>query len=115
MANPGLIKNFVAEGEILPLRIVALGSADGRVKAAATGAACLGVTVEHITAQDGERVDVILDGIAEIKAGGTLARGALVGAGAAGVAVAVEDVEVAVGTALVDAVNGDVFRVLLKK
>ena len=114
MANNGFIKNFIAEGEIPPLRIVKLGSADGKVTLAEEEDPCLGVSVEHLTAQDGQRVDVILTRTAEVKAGGTIARGELVGAGAGGVAIAVEDRELAVGVALVEAVVGDVFTIILK-
>jgi hypothetical protein len=114
MANPGLIKNFVAEGEILPLRIVKLGGADGKVATANAGDACLGVTVEHLTAKDGHRVDVILTQIVEATSGGAIARGDLIGAGADGVAVKVTDRALAVGIALTEAVAGDVFPIFLK-
>lgn len=87
MSNPELIKNFTAGGAIAARRIVRLSAADTAVQAAAATEALCGVTTD-IPAASGERVDVVLNGIAEIEAGAAYAITALLTADAQGRAVA---------------------------
>lgn len=76
MNNPGLIKSLVAETAITKKRFVKFGSTnDYVVQAAAATDAIIGVSAE-IDADAGERIDIIIDGIAEVEFGGNVTRGA---------------------------------------
>lgn len=89
MANPGLIKSYVAEAAVLPYRIVKFGSADGQVlQAAAASDACFGAANELGQNTIGSRVDVLLSGVAELEAGAAITRGALLMSDASGRAIA---------------------------
>lgn len=117
MANPILIKNYVAGAAVAARRIVKFDAADGKViQAAAATDAVVGVA-EQVAAASGERVDVIHSGIAEVEFGGTVTRGALVTADADGKAVAAAPAAGAnnrvVGIALVSAASGDIAPVLI--
>lgn len=75
MSNPGLIKTYTAQGAIGGRRIVKYGSADRTaVLASAATDAIMGVS-ERLDAADGEPVDVIKSGLAEIVYGGVVTRG----------------------------------------
>jgi hypothetical protein len=80
---------------------------------AVSDAATIGFTRKQITVNTGDRVDVQLDGIADLIAGGTFARGALLGVDAAGAVIAYATGR-AIGYALESAVAGDEVPVLLK-
>lgn len=85
--NPGLTKNYVAEGAIPARALVKAGTSDGTVAVAtASTDAIIGIN-ERLDVEDGERVDVIHYGIAETVAGGPIAYGDFVTASNAGVAV----------------------------
>lgn len=85
--NPGLTKTYVAQGAIPARAIVKAGSADGTVAVAtASTDAILGIN-ERLAVADGDHVDIIHSGIAEVVAGGPIAYGDIVTAGNAGVAV----------------------------
>jgi hypothetical protein len=117
MANPGhLILTKIASGAVGGRRIVKFGAADNlaAVATAATDLA-IGVSDRIVDAADGDTVDVIIDGSAEVVAGGTIARGASVTAGAAGVAVAAATGNIAIGYALASAVAGDFVDVALSR
>ncbi len=110
--NPVLTKSFLAEAAITKYRIVKPGSADGQVlQAAAVGDAMIGVANE-IDAAIGERIDVVLVGIADVEYGGTIARGDLLTSDANGKAVAAAPAAGTnnriVGVALVAGVSGDI-------
>jgi hypothetical protein len=113
MANPVLTKAFVAGGAIAANTIVKFGADDDTV-VIATAAADLSIGVaENITAASGERVDVIQQGIADVKAGGSIARGAMVTANASGQAVAAASTNRTIGIALASAASGDIIPVLI--
>ena len=86
MHNPSLVKTFKAVGIINPSRIVKLSTDMGVVQAEAGTDTLIGVT-DRIYAAEGESVDVILSGIAEIEAGGTISVGNLITSDANGKAV----------------------------
>jgi hypothetical protein len=76
MANPGLIKSLIAEAAILSNRVVKFGTADGLViQSAAASDAHIGIA-ELGQETAGQRVDVVLDGTAEVTVGAAVARGA---------------------------------------
>jgi hypothetical protein len=87
VSNPQLIKNFTAGGAIPARRITRFSAADTAVAAAAATEALSGVTTD-IAAASGERVDVIMSGIAEVEAGAAFAITALLTADSQGRAVA---------------------------
>lgn len=114
MNNPGLIKTFVAGAAVAAYRIVKFGASDSAVlQAAASTDAPIGVT-GILGAASGERVDVILSGVAEVEYGGTITRGALITADANGKAVAASAGNQIIGRAMVSGVSGDIGSVLLQ-
>jgi hypothetical protein len=117
MANNGLTKSYTAEAVINPNRIVKVGAADfGVLQGAAVADKLIGISTE-IDAQLGERVDVIHEGIADLKLGGTVARGDFVTTDASGQGVTAAPAAGAnaqvIGKALVSGVIGDVIPVLV--
>lgn len=87
--NPLLIKSYTATAAIFASRIVKFGSNDYEVLAAVDGSEAIeGITVQNIDSAQGDTVDVIKAGIAQLKIGGTITRGDWIVAGAAGVGVA---------------------------
>lgn len=117
MANNGLTKAYTAEGTINPFRIVKVGAADyGVLQAAAATDKSIGITTE-VDAAAGERCDVVHDGIADLKLGGTVARGDLLTSDANGQGVSAAPSagtnNRVIGVALVSGVVGDVVPVLI--
>lgn len=119
MANNGLTKSYTAEGAISANRIVKVGAADYGVLQAAGAAATefsIGVSTE-IDAASGERVDVIHSDIADLKLGGTVARGAPVTSDATGQGVTAAPSAGTnnriVGFALVSGVVGDIIPLFI--
>lgn len=113
-----LAKNFLAEAAILANRIVKFGAADGGVlQAAAVGDKLIGVT-DNIGPASGERCDIIVAGIADIKAGGAITRGDLITTDATGQAVTAAPGagtnNRVIGIAQKSGVSGDVIEVLLQ-
>lgn len=75
MSNPGFIKTYTALGAIAGRRFVIHGTADRMVAQAAGGAAAILGVNERLPVIDGERIDVIKTGLAEIEYGGVVTRG----------------------------------------
>ncbi len=119
MSVPYLIRSFVAgTGGVGANRIVKLGAADGEVvNSAAAADAHLGICIQPGGSLVGVRADVAISGAAEVIAGGTITRGSLVTSDAAGAAVAAAPAagvnNRVIGMAMVSAVAGDIFPVLL--
>ncbi len=118
MGKPILTAAFVAESTVTKCRIVKPGTADGSViqsTAAATDAQ-FGI-VGALDGDAGKRVDIVVNGIAEVEFGGTVTRGALVCSDANGKAVAAGPAagsnQRIIGVAMVSAVAGDIGDVLL--
>lgn len=117
MANNGLTKNYTAEGAIAANTIVKVGAADyGVLAAAAVSDKLIGISTE-IAASSGERVDVIHEGIADLKIGGTVARGDFLTTDSSGQGVAAAPSagtnNQIIGKALVSGVSGDIIPVLI--
>src|SRR4051794_23491093 len=117
MANNGLTKSYTAEGAISANRIVKVGANDwGVLAGAAVSDKLIGITTE-IDAASGERVDVVHEGIADLKLGGTVARGDLITSDATGQGLTAAPVagtnNRTIGTALVSGVVGDLIPVLV--
>jgi hypothetical protein len=111
----GIVKNFVAGGTITAGAIVMFGADDDTV-VVGTAATDLLIGVALHAAASGERVDVQMSGIGEVKTGGVIARGGAVTSGAAGVGVALSaaaTIKSSIGTALATSASGDVIPVLI--
>ncbi|WP_315804042.1 capsid cement protein [Bradyrhizobium sp. SZCCHNS3002] len=115
MANMGLTKSYTAEAAISANRFVKVGANDfGVLTGAAATDKIIGASTD-IDAASGERCDVVLEGIADIKLGGTVARGDLLTADASGqgvTAAPAAGVNNRIGgMALISGVSGDVIPV----
>lgn len=106
-----IVKTFNASGAIGHRRQVKATANDGEVAIAGAGDEVIGVTDFPSGAQNGERIDVVLFGLAEVVAGGAIAPLKQIMAGAGGIAVAAAPaagVNAYVGGRVLNsAVNGD--------
>ena len=113
--NHVLKKSYTAGGTITRYAIVMFGSSDDAV-VVGTAATDLLIGVAMHDAVSGERVEVQLMGITEIKLGGTVTRGNDITSGAAGVGVALSaaaTIKSSIGKALASGVTGDVIPVMI--
>jgi len=115
--NPGLTKTYIAQGAIPARAIVKAGGTDGTVAVATSGADAIIGVAERLDTDDGERVDVIHSGIAEVVCGGNITSGGFLTASNAGVAVAAAPAAGVnartVGLALTSGSTGDIIDTLL--
>jgi hypothetical protein len=112
MANPGLMKTYVAEAAVAAYRIVKPGTSDGNVvQGAAVADALIGVS-GMVAADLGKRVDIIHTDTAEVEYGGAVTRGNWLTSDANGKAVASAPAagtnNNVIGIALVSGVSGDI-------
>lgn len=107
----GNILGFTAEDAVPAFRFAKAGTADGKVKLAGAGDACLGVTTD-VDSDDGRPCDVQLDGIALVECGGSVSFGAAVESDANGKAVTASATP-GFATALESGASGDIIRVKL--
>ncbi len=120
MAGPNQLLNkaFTAGGVIAVNKIVKFDAVDDQVvEAAANTDLVMGVSLEPAAAS-GDRLEVAVLGIAEVKAAGTIARGDYVvsdasGDGVAGTATTAK--QQAIGIAMASAVSGDIFPVMIAR
>lgn len=76
MSKPTLVKSFIAGGVIADKRFVKFGANDGEVlQAAAATDLIIGVSLQPGGVVQGDRVDVVMGGIAEVDCAGVIARG----------------------------------------
>lgn len=117
--NRGLTKSYTTSADVARRLILKLTANDTVAKATAATDLILGVADSAFDVSSGERVDVILDGIAECVAGGNITRGALVTADANGAAVAAAPSagvnNRVLGIAMKSAVSGDIVDVLIRQ
>ena len=117
MSNPTLLKSFTAGAAIAPFRIVKFSAAETVIQGAAVGDSLIGVANE-VGAANGERQDVILEGVAFVEASAAFALGALLTSDASGRAAAAAPAagtnNRTIGFAMeAAAATGDVVRVFL--
>ena len=117
MPNPTFTKNFIAGAAIAKYRIIKFGADDEHViQASAATDSIIGVS-ESLGAGTGERIDVILSGIAEIEFSANVNRGALITSDADGKAVQCSPVGGAnnrlIGIAMAGAAAGDIAPVMI--
>ncbi len=115
--NEILSKTFTAGAAIGASKFVKMGASDGLVIEAVDGAApIIGVSPREATAS-GDRIDIQMMGIAKVKSGGTISRGALATASTAGVAVAAAPATgvnaYVAGNVLAASASGDLTDILL--
>lgn len=108
----GMKVPLTAGAAISAMRLVKVGAADNTVIHAVDAAAPI-IGVAEFDVASGEQATVIVSGIARVKTGGVIARGAYVTAGADGVAVTAGVGVNAVGIALATSASGDEIPVLL--
>lgn len=115
--NIDKVKTFIAGGTIAEKTMVKFSADDTVVAAAAATDLIIGVCVQPGGATSGQRVDVQMGDIAEVKMGGTVARGALVTTDASGQGVAAAPSagvnNYTIGRAMRSAVSGDIADVLI--
>jgi len=114
-SNQGLQKAYVASGAIPAYSAVKAGATANTVALATAATDKIIGAVGELPVVDLERVDVILDGIADLRAGGTIAAGDLLTAAAGGAVVAATTGDRTIGMALAAAVSGDRLPVLLNQ
>lgn len=114
MANPTLIKSFIAPAAVAGRTLVTFAAADGEVaEASAVSDPLLGIA-EQIGSRDNDRVDVIVAGIAEAVAGGNITRGDALTANASGqVVTSAAGTDRIIGLALQSGVANDIIDVLI--
>lgn len=114
MNNPMLTKNFTADGDVTPYRVVKFSTDDDLI-ADVADVTDLGVGVaDYLGAGDGERLDVILVGVAPVEYGGNVTRGQRLTWDATGKAVAAAGANVrCLGIAMESGVTGDIGSCLL--
>ena len=117
MANPGLIKTYVAEAAVAAYRIVKPGTSDGNVvQGAAVTDALIGIS-GMVAGDLGKRVDIIHSDIAEVEYGGAVTRGDWLTSDANGKAVTAAPAagtnNNVIGRALVSGVLGDIGSCLI--
>lgn len=113
--NPLLTKNYDAGAAITKHRIVMFGASDG-VVLPATAATDLSIGIsEALDVVEGERVDVIRSGLADVEYGGAVTRGQELTSDASGKAVAAAPASGAnvriIGVAELSGVDGDIGKV----
>ncbi len=111
--NQIIVKNYVAGAALTDNQLVKFGATDDTVvPAAAATDSIVGVVDQTNGAAIGKRVDVVLFGVSDIKAGGAITRGALLTSDANGAAVAAAPAAGAnariIGVALSSMVSGDI-------
>lgn len=116
MRNTGLVKTFIAATAIARYSVVKLDSAkDSVALATSAGDRFVGVSAEPADVAAGDRVDIILDGIVEVRAGATVTKGIDVTANAAGRVIAAQAGDEVVGwTTEAANADGDIISIRLK-
>ncbi|MEM7047070.1 MAG: DUF2190 domain-containing protein [Pseudomonadota bacterium] len=115
MHNPILTKTFVTAADVNARTIIKFKANTGQViPAAADTDDAIGVA-EEVGATGGNRVDVVLVGVAKTLAAGTIAAGSRVTANNEGHAVAWSTGKKSLGIALADATDGAIIPVLIDR
>lgn len=117
MANPLLTKTYTADGEVPQHRIVK-ATATGKVAVASAPTNALYGVSDELGADAGERVDVVVIGMADVEYGGPIAAGDQLTSDATGRAVkagAAGQTHRVIGTACVAGVTGDIGCAILDR
>lgn len=112
MHNPMLIKTFNADGDIGDDKFIVLQN-DGSVSQANSASQYILGATDRLGARHGDKIDIILQGIAEVQAGETITAPAVVTANDHGQAVVAPNGNPSAGLAITSAAAGEVVSVLL--
>lgn len=107
-------RTYISGAAISQFDFVVGPAADGQIDPAGAGARAIGVALQAATGA-GQAIAVAYEGRVMVVAAGTITRGAAVASNASGKAVAGTTGNVALGTALEDAVSGQVFTIELRR
>ncbi len=111
------VRSFVAEAAISANRVVTFGATDDNVLTAVAVTSTLIGIVEGVSPVLGERVDVVMTGIADLQIGGSVTRGGYITVDAQGRGVAAAPAagvnNNVIGVALQSGVSGDIIPVLI--
>lgn len=113
MANPILTKSFIAGADTRPNRCVKFSDSGTVIEAVLAADRVVGVSKPQLTVASGDRVDVVLLGIADAIAGAAVTRGDLVTSDTTGAVITLAGATQEIGTALESGVAGDIIPVLL--
>lgn len=116
MSQPTHIKSFKSPSAIEGRKVVTFGAADGEVVTATAPTNTLIGISEQIGSRDNDRVDVVIAGICEAKAGGNITRGEYLTVNGSGDVVAASaSTDRIVGMAMQNGVANDVIDVLIER
>lgn len=105
---PAAVLTYTAGGAIQPGRIVVFDSpANTVIQATSDTGAFVGVYVGDVAAAAGDIVQIAVDGLVEVAAGGAVTQGAQLSANSSGQAAAAAAADVAWGVALQSAANAN--------
>jgi hypothetical protein len=110
---PSLVLNYTSGAAVAANRIVKLASDTTVTQGAAAADALIGVTNELAATASGQSLDIVMGGVAEIEAGGSITRGALITSDTVGRAVTATEDNRVIGVALKSASTSDIIPVLL--
>lgn len=116
--NPGIVKAYTTSAAVSAYRVVKL-TADKTVAQAAAATDLLFGVAGSLSADSGERADIILTGIAEVEYGGNVTRGTKLTVDADGKAVEAAPAagvnNQIIGVAMESGVSGDIGSVLISQ
>jgi hypothetical protein len=110
---PDITVNYTSGAAVAANRIVKLASDTTVIQGAAAADALIGVNNELSATASGVSLDIVMGGIAEVEAGGSITRGALITSDTIGRAVTASEDNRVIGVALKSASTGDIIPVLL--
>ena len=110
---PNLVLNYTSGAAVAANRIVKLASDTTVIQGAASSDALIGVTNELAALASGVSLDIVMGGVAEVEAGGSITRGALITSDTVGRAVTATEDNRVIGVALKSASTSDIIPVLL--
>jgi hypothetical protein len=110
---PSLVLNYTSGAAVAANRIVKMASDTTVIQGAASSDSLIGVNTELASTASGQSLDIQMGGIAEIEAGGSITRGALVTSDTVGRAVTASEDNRVIGVALKSASTSDIIPVLL--
>jgi hypothetical protein len=107
-------RTYISGAAIAQFDFVVGPASDGQIDPAGAGARAIGVALQPATGA-GQAIAVAYDGRVTVVAAGNITRGGNVASNASGKAVAATTGNIILGTALEDAVSGQVFTIDLRR
>jgi hypothetical protein len=110
---PSLVLNYTSGAAVGANRIVKLASDTTVIQGATTSDGLIGVNNELAATASGQSLDIVMGGVAEVEAGGSITRGDLISSDTIGRAVTATEDNRIIGVALKSASTSDIIPVLL--